>query len=449
MIRYSFLVTFLIVFVLSSHSLAQPAVKKSVIQAGPMLGYSDMREVLIWVQTTQEARVWAEFKPLSEPNAAWRRTEAIQTKSEDGFTGKIRALNLEPGTRYEYIIVVNGKKVNARHRQQFQTQDLWQWRKDPPNFTVAAGSCFYVNDPPYDRPGQPYGSNYEILASLSKANPDMMLWLGDNIYMREVDWGSLSGMLYRYGHTRALPQLQPLLSSTHHYAAWDDHDFGPNDADASFSGSADARKAFSLFWANPYVGFEEGKGIATKIQWADVDFFLLDNRSYRSANKRKTGKRQMLGDDQIEWLLNALAYSNAPFKIIAIGGQTLNSVASFENYATFPEEREKLLAAIAAEQISGVIFLSGDRHHTVLSKMNREGTYPLYDLTVSPLTAGIYEIRDSEKNQYQVENTYYPNHNFALLNFSGPRNDRKMTINIISAQGTLVWQREILAKELR
>ena len=60
-----------------------------------------------------------------------------------------------------------------------------------------------------------------------------MLWLGDNIYTREVDFYSLSGYQKRYTHTRNIKEMQPLLSNTHHYAIWDDHDYGPNNTDRS------------------------------------------------------------------------------------------------------------------------------------------------------------------------------------------------------------------------
>ena len=71
---------------------------------------------------------------------------------------------------------------------------MWQYRFDPPAFTLAVGSCVFINEPQYDRPGRPYGGNYEIFESLADSKPDAMLWLGDNAYFREVDFYSLSGM---------------------------------------------------------------------------------------------------------------------------------------------------------------------------------------------------------------------------------------------------------------
>ena len=35
--------------------------QENLLQSGPMLGYSTMREVAIWVQTTDEAQVYFEY----------------------------------------------------------------------------------------------------------------------------------------------------------------------------------------------------------------------------------------------------------------------------------------------------------------------------------------------------------------------------------------------------
>ncbi|RMF60576.1 MAG: alkaline phosphatase family protein, partial [Calditrichaeota bacterium] len=348
-------------FVLLTSLFAQ----EMLLQSGPMVGYSEMREVLLWVQTKSPASVKFKYYPLGDPEKALF-TEAVQTDAHDACVAKIAVGNLEPGMRYEYELYINDQKVDRPYPLQFQTQKLWQWREDPPPFSIAVGSCAYINDPPYDRPGKPYGSEYEIFQSIYEKHPDAMLWLGDNVYLREVDWYSRSGILYRYTHTRSTPELQPLLGSVHHYAIWDDHDYGPNNSDRTFRQKFQTLEAFKLFWGNPTFGINGKPGITTMFQWADVDFFLLDNRFYRSPNYYTTGEREMLGEEQLNWLIEALTSSQAPFKIIAIGGQVLNPVARYENYSNYPAELEKLLDAITHENIRGVLFLTGDRHHTEL-----------------------------------------------------------------------------------
>ena len=103
-------------------------------------------------------------------------------------------------------------------------------------------------------------------------------------------------------------------------------------------------EAFRLFWGNPGFGTKETSAVFTKFEWADVEFFLLDDRTFRTPSRRKTGAPVMLGDKQYEWLIDSLTQSTATFKVIAVGGQVLNPLREtfIENYAAFPEEKEKL-----------------------------------------------------------------------------------------------------------
>jgi alkaline phosphatase D len=62
--------------------------------------------------------------------------------------------------------------------------------------------------------------------------------------------------------------------------------------------------------------------------------------------------------------------------------------------ATYDAERAELLKKIADAKVPGVFFLTGDRHHTCLQKLERAGNlYPLYDLTISPLTSGQNQLK--------------------------------------------------------
>jgi alkaline phosphatase D len=283
---------------------------------------------------------------------------------------------------------------------------------------------------------------------MAEKKPDMMLWLGDNNYLREVDWNTKTGIHHRYTHSRSIKELQPLLASTAHYATWDDHDYGPNDSDRSFPYKHLTEDAFNLFWANPNTNVTGLGGITGTFQWEDCEFYLLDNRYHRSPNNEQAADKQMWGREQLNWMLDHMQGSNAPFKFVATGGQVLHAAAVYENVENYPEEKAYLLAEIARRNISGVIFLTGDRHHTELTKLDRRGTYPLYDLTVSPLTSGTHAARD-EGNHLQVEGTLYNEKNYGLMTISGPRRDRVLTIQIFNNKNELAWEREIKASDLR
>lgn len=424
--------------------MVQSFAQKVELKSGPMLGYSEMREVIVWLQTTAKGKIQLNYWDQILPNQIFK-SEIVETDISTAFTAKIILSLLEPGKKYGYQVLLNEKPLLFPYPLEFQTQSLWQWRTDPPAFSIALGSCAYINDTPYDRPGKPYGSNYHIFESILAKKPDAMLWLGDNTYLRETDWNSRSGILYRYTHTRATPELQGLLGSVHHYAIWDDHDFGPDNSDRGFIHKEATLEAFRLFWGNPTSGLPDQNGITSQFQWADIDFFLLDNRFSRAPDERKTGERTQFGKAQIEWLLDALKTSKAPFKMVATGGQFLSASAIAENHIKlYPEEREYLIKRIEEEGLTNIIFLTGDRHLTELTELKLPNGKFIYDLTVSPLTSGVNTNPDS--NVLRVPGTLVTEHNFGLLTFSGKRQERKLTIKIFDAAGKEKWMKEILSE---
>ncbi len=425
----------------------QGAAQANLLQSGPMVGYSTMREVELWVQTKGAATVFYHFWDVND-SATIYESDFAQTAKEDYFTAKIKVGPLEPGKHYRYQLFINGQLEERPYPLEFQTQTLWQWRSDPPEFDFAFGSCLYINDEKYDRPNNKYGGQYEIINSIYAKHPDFMVWDGDNTYLREADWNSETGIAYRYTRDRSLPEMQSLLGSVHNYAIWDDHDFGPNDSDKRYWNKEITEKVFNDFWANPNTNQTGKGGITGTFQWADCQFFLLDDRWFRSPDNYTGSDKVMFGEVQLNWLLDVLEYSQAPFKFVVTGGQILNPASIYETYATFPEERQKLLDEIATREIKGVIFLTGDRHLTELTKLERSGTYPLYDLTVSPLTSGPNTNRN-EGNTLQVPGTLLNERNFAILHVSGKRTDRVLDINTFSVSGEERWHYQIKASDLR
>ena len=407
-----------------------------------MLGYGEQREVLLWVQTDGPARVHLSY---TDSLGRTEYTDTVRTKKETAFTAKLIADRVRPGHPYTYRVHLDGRPLALPYPTTFRAQPTWRWRRDPPDFTVALGSCNYVNDPPYDRPGAGYGGDYGIFRRIDSLHPDLMVWLGDNTYLREPDWYTRTGYFHRYSHTRALPELQPLLARTHHYATWDDHDYGPNNSDRSWVHRELAKEAFDLFWGNLTSGLPGHGGITTAFRYLDTDFFLLDNRSFRTPNDQRAGEeRILLGRAQLDWLIENLVASDSPWKLVCVGGQVLNTVRRFETYANLaPEELAYLLRRIDEEKIRGVVFLTGDRHHSELSRLRLPGGRTVYDLTVSPLTAGSGGNR-TEVNDNRVKGTLLSERSFGLLHFRGPREARRLRITLHRNDGTVAWEREIV-----
>lgn len=408
------------------------------IKSGPMLGYVEMREALIWVQTETPTTVELTYHPIDDESAAvslWK-----ETKREEANTAHFVLEYLLPGEEYFYYFTIHGE-VFSLNSYSFKTQPLWQYRTEPPAFTFATGSCAYINEERFDRSGPGYGGDYRIFETMASLNPDMMLWLGDNIYLRTPDVGSRSGIHHRYTHTRQVPELQKLLVTCPNYAIWDDHDYGPNDADRSFIHKDWTLEAFKLFWGNPSYGIPGQEGITSQFTFGDADFFLMDNRYYRSNYHLSNSEHQIWGEEQVDWLIEALKYSKAPFKFVATGGQFLSDAALYENHAQYETERQEVLSRIAREKIKGVVFLTGDRHHTELSKTTMNGI-DLYDLTASPLTSTSYD-HSAEPNTLRVEDTIVGERNFCTLTIDGPRKERVLTIRCYDTEGKELWNQII------
>jgi alkaline phosphatase D len=418
----------------------------SQILNGPMLGYNSYREQALWVQTEKAAKVEFAYHPLDSGDP-WLKSAAVNTKESKAFVAEVVLDNLTPGTAYEYQVFVNGKVVPKVGNQLFYTQTIWAYRIDPPNFQFALGSCNYIIEEPTDRSGKPYGGDYQIFTSIAANQPKFMLWLGDNVYFRESDWSSKSGMQHRYTHSRHIPELKILLANAPQYAIWDDHDFGPNNSDRSFINKELSKENFDLFWSNPPQAHPDLQGVTNLFDWSDSQFFLLDNRYNRAPNERLDGDRTMLGTLQLEWFKEALLNSPATFKFVAIGGQFLNTAPVFENYSAngYDKERQEIIDFIYKHQIKNVIFLTGDRHHSELSVLEKEGQPTIYDLTISPLTSGVHDA-SSEANSLRVAGSHIAQRNFALINVSGPLKARELDIQIQSSDNKPLWQFKIKAQ---
>jgi alkaline phosphatase D len=131
------------------------------------------------------------------------------------------------------------------------------------------------------------------------------------------------------------------------------------------------------------------------------------------------------------------------------GGQIINPAKVFENMANYEQERNQLLKEIQNRNIPGVVFLSGDRHTSSFWKLERPGTYPLYDLTVSPLTAGTATPHKLDLNDQLVAGTMTQERSFATLSVSGPLKDRTLQITLRNVKGDILWKQELKSNLLK
>ncbi|MCX6187557.1 MAG: alkaline phosphatase D family protein [Bacteroidetes bacterium] len=434
------------------------------IVSGPMLGYAEHTENLIWLQVKDVQQVSVKY--TEQGKSEWNELALSATNFKETQILKFVLTGLRMGTNYQYKILLDGKEMTFNYPLTFKTKKLWEWRTEAPDFSFLLGSCNYVNDTAFDRPGKPYGQGTNILNYMAESGADFMVWLGDNTYTREADFSSESGMKYRYQHTRGDKNLQKLLASMNHYATWDDHDYGDNDANKHFWFKDISRKLFIDYWGNKIAG-QNGEGIYHNFKWSDAEFFMLDDRWFRDESEldEKINLKTQLGTKQLDWLKQSLAHSSAVFKFIVVGGQFLNTETDKESFNLYIKERAEILKFITNNKINGVVFLSGDRHHTELLKYNIKYddkdvvgfkttgilNYPLYDLTSSPISAGISNILKTKEatNPLRVENTLMVDNNYCGIKISGKKGQRLLTISCYDKTGIVKWGYTINENELK
>ena len=81
---------FTIVLLFSISILAQNNLK-----SGPMVGYSEMKEAVIWLQTEKEASVFIEYYNIDEKTTVLK-SELYSTKKDNAFTCHVLLDQLEP-----------------------------------------------------------------------------------------------------------------------------------------------------------------------------------------------------------------------------------------------------------------------------------------------------------------------------------------------------------------
>jgi alkaline phosphatase D len=436
------------------------AQNKNGVVSGPWAGNVELRNATIWVEVTPNVKTVAvKFAAVNaDKKASGLESGIVKYKDElgkDFNPVKIELNGLKLNTTYKYSLFINDKPVPVPFATKFTTKDLWQWRKPAPDFSFLAGSCAYFNEPEFDRPGKPYGGDSSIFETMANTPAAFHIWLGDNWYTREVDYYTTWGLNYRASHDRATPVLQKFMASMPQYAIWDDHDYGPNDAGKDYLLKEESRKVFLNYSLNPAYG-EEGKGIYSLASYSDVDIFLTDDRYFRAQDEmhdtlagKPNAAKTYFGKMQMEWLKNALLFSKATFKIIATGSQVLNPYSSAECMRSYSAEYIELMHFLAVQKISGVIFFTGDRHHSEVIKMERPGLFPLYDVTTSPYTAGISKVRGVELNsEARINGTLVEEQNFAKVTISGKKNERTLKVEFIGIKGNTIGQWSVHEKEL-
>jgi alkaline phosphatase D len=229
---------------------------------------------------------------------------------------------------------------------------------------------------------------------------------------------------------RRKPAFGELLRNTPTYAMWDDHDFAGDNRGGEVRNKHVSLEVFKEVWANPSAGPPQVPGAFFKLSWGDVDFFVLDGRYYRSRLEAPNNqKKRMIGDAQFRWFSRALRASKAPFKIIA-SGSTIE-IEGEDTWVNYRFELQRIWNLIRDEHISGVLWMSGDLHRSLVDTHPKAetGFYDLHEI----ISSGIANSDDLS---------------FATLAFDTTIPDPTVHVKIHHGDTSIIQEKLIRASEL-
>ncbi|NRA46315.1 MAG: alkaline phosphatase family protein [Oligoflexales bacterium] len=182
----------------------------------------------------------------------------------------------------------------------------------------------------------------EFWPKIAQRNPDLWVWLGDNIYAdyaspeeRQVEYFALQRNRYYESFAETVPMV----------GIWDDHDFAYDNSDGNYQDKDQSQEAFCNFLRLPsqhilrssqgiYQSFVYGGAGAMDRR---VHLILLDLRYFKEGD-------HLLGEGQWQWLANELLTS--PGDLIMIGSSiaVLSEFTGFglEGWASYKAERQRL-----------------------------------------------------------------------------------------------------------
>lgn len=321
------------------------------------------------------------------------------------------------------------------------------WAQSPEVLSrVAFGSCNHEGDE------QPMWS------AISRQNPDLWIWLGDNIY---ADTENMAAMDSMYAVQRRNPGYRAFASTTPVIGTWDDHDYGANDAGRTYPKRDSSQHLFLDFMDVPDDHPRRmRRGVYSAHTYGPpgrrVKIILLDTRYHRDPLQPDTTTEQryrpnstgdILGAAQWRWLEDQLRTSDAQVHLIGTSIQAVPQDHPWEKWANFPAARARLFRTLRQYNTPGVVLISGDRHIAELSRHDDALAYPLYEMTASGLTHS-YDSFKGEPNRHRVGDPF-TRLNYGLISIDWAADPAVLHLSVRDRDNTVQIEQVIPLSDLQ
>lgn len=315
-------------------------------------------------------------------------TNSVIANSKTYNFVKPKATDLVPNTKYYYRAVINNIPDG-----QINSFNTFSAQKNQ-NFSFGFGSCQQSHYAP---------SKPEIFSVIAKDSLKFWIQIGDWGYPDTTEkkygyrfntkWDLLeNSYLTRYGRSYAFADL--VISQMPVAYVYDDHDFAGNNSDGTDGAKQNSIDAYGIFFPH-YELDNPQNGLWQKFSYGNVDFFIVDTRTQRTANNDALDENgnynpkpghsilagfQIDGENQKEWLKRSLKESTAKWKVIVssvmfnpryrdfIYDTVLTNQYNWlkrdiiDKWSGYEAEQNEILDFIRENDLKNLIVLTGDSH---------------------------------------------------------------------------------------
>jgi alkaline phosphatase D len=389
-----------------------------VVTHGVVVGDVTAHTAVLWARADREGALTVHLS-----GGRHDRVDRLRFQAADDYTGQVWLTGLQADTRYRY-------RVGSEHGS-FETA---------PEAGDAAGlRLVFGGDVSGQNVCRDAREGFPILNTIRGLRPDVFVGLGDMIYADNAcnpvglygnaqvpgDFGPAADLAAFWAHwryNRADAASQRLLATTNYVGVWDDHevvnDFGPlNDTRSTPPYTPGVHllpiglEAF-LDYTPIAVAPNTPKRLYRSLRWGKhLELFVLDTRQYRDANAAMDSPdrpKTMLGREQLTWLKESLAASDATWKVIVssvpmsiptgfppTGGR--DGWANFDQTTGYEQELLDILRFMERNGIVNTIWITTDVHFAEAFRYRPFPTNPsftVHEFASGPLNAGIFPNPD-------------------------------------------------------
>lgn len=479
----------------ASHNVMADSTIKTKIQTPNGVVIGDVKETsaVLWSRADRNAEM--EVKIHGKHHG--KKLKKVTVYKENDYTGHINLEGLKAGTEYDYSVSFKTKKGKKSAKSETM---MGSFTTAPEKTKAQAVKFAWGGDVAGQNVCRDVNYGFPAFKVMGQQQWDFFIGLGDMIYADGTcepvgrfgnaqipgaftKSADLKNYWAHWSYSREDDNMQKVMATTPYIAVWDDHevvnDFGPlHDTREGAPYTAGEHllpiglKAFQDY--NPMtVSADTPDRLYRNIRWGQhVELFILDTRQYRDANfmpDDENAPKSMLGREQLVWLKDKLATSDATWKVIVSsvpmsiptgfppeGGR--DGWADYDQDGGFEYELTDILRFMQKQGIKNSVWLTTDVHFSEGFSYQPFADAPefeTFEFVSGPLNAGVFPNENFDTTlsanrlffhgapagiNYQQAQEYFT---FGAVEVSA---NGDMTVQIVNAKGDVVAEQHLPMK---